>query len=298
MPKRSNIFQRMVYITKKVVAPGDKVEESRFLVDRATGKEREVDICIETTLLGHPVLVGIECKDQKRPASVEWVEQQKAKHERLGTHALVLVSRNSFTAEAKKVAYFYGIETLAIESLNAEEIADLVGPNGSIWLKMMQLQPTICNAEVQIENDIRQQITLSPDMSLHLANGTYIGSAFSLVHYLLSLENVIEKFSRDGTQEHSSFEFGCEEPRGPDKQPIFLRWENPPALHKICSIQIRGACSFYITEFLLSFGKLGESAVAWGAGKIWGQNAILVASRDNEGVRRITVEGAGINWTG
>jgi hypothetical protein len=56
MPQRSNEFQKLVYLVKRQMAAGAKVTESRMLVDRITGTEREVDICIETSVAGHAVI--------------------------------------------------------------------------------------------------------------------------------------------------------------------------------------------------------------------------------------------------
>jgi hypothetical protein len=97
MPKRSNEFQKLVFLVKKHVAPGPTVTESKFLRDRVTGANREVDVCIESTIGGHEILVSIECRDRGRRADVGWVEEMKAKHERLPTNALVPISKSGFT---------------------------------------------------------------------------------------------------------------------------------------------------------------------------------------------------------
>ena len=101
VPKRSNDFQKLVFLVKKHLAVGAKVTESKMLADLATGADREVDVFIETTVGGHDVAISIECIDHKRPADVTWIEKMKAKHERLETNVLVLCSRSGCSAEAK-----------------------------------------------------------------------------------------------------------------------------------------------------------------------------------------------------
>ena len=101
MPKRTNEFQKLVFLVKKHAADGATVTESKFLCDNITETKREVDICIESSLAGHSVTVSIECRDHNRKADVKWVEEMKAKHERLSTNALILVSRSGFSKEEK-----------------------------------------------------------------------------------------------------------------------------------------------------------------------------------------------------
>jgi hypothetical protein len=56
MPKRTNDFQRLVYIVRASLAHGATVTESKMLTDRATKRKREVDVCIEGHIGQHPVL--------------------------------------------------------------------------------------------------------------------------------------------------------------------------------------------------------------------------------------------------
>ena len=90
MPKRSNEFQRLIYLVRVNLAAGATVHVSKMLRDRITGHEREVDVCVEGIVGGTPVNVCIECSDRSRRADVTWVDEMKSKHERLPTHALIL----------------------------------------------------------------------------------------------------------------------------------------------------------------------------------------------------------------
>ena len=100
MPARSNEFQQLVFLVKKVLSPTTAtVTESKLLTDLQTGDEREVDVCIEAELGGHPVVLCIECRDHKRQADVTWVEQMLSKHQRLPTGTLVLRLVPAFQSE-------------------------------------------------------------------------------------------------------------------------------------------------------------------------------------------------------
>lgn len=82
--------------------------------DRITGKEVEVDIVIETAVSGYPISVAIECTSESRPATVEWVNEMKGKHDSLPSDKLVLVSQSGFTASAREKAIAYGYEALTL----------------------------------------------------------------------------------------------------------------------------------------------------------------------------------------
>ena len=99
MPKRTNDFQRLVYLVRVNLADGATVTESKMLTDRVTNRKREVDVCIEGHVGQHPVIVSVECRAHKRIADVTWVDTMKAKHARLPTNALILASRSGFTTE-------------------------------------------------------------------------------------------------------------------------------------------------------------------------------------------------------
>ena len=127
MPARSNDFQRLVFLVKKVLAGTNAtVTESKFLKDLQTGDDREVDVVIEAELGGHPVTLCIECIDHTRPASVTWVEQMHSKHQRLPTGTLVLASRSGFSRKARSLAKVAGLELLTYTGARlAKEITNL-----------------------------------------------------------------------------------------------------------------------------------------------------------------------------
>ena len=139
MPKRSNDFQRLVYLTRRNLADGAVVTESKMMRDRLTKSYREVDVVIKGCVGLHPVVVCIECRDHKRAADVSWVDAMKAKHDRLETNALLLASAAGFTKEAKEVAERYGIELFSLEDQDRGDLKELLGPGGSLWHKTCEL---------------------------------------------------------------------------------------------------------------------------------------------------------------
>jgi hypothetical protein len=134
MPKRTNDFQRLVYLVRVNLAAGATVTESKMLTDLVTKHQREVDVCIEGHVGGDPVMVCVECRDSRRVADFTWVNTMKGKHERLPTNALILASRRGFTPEAREVAASYGITTVSLEEVDQAEadLPKLLGANSSL----------------------------------------------------------------------------------------------------------------------------------------------------------------------
>lgn len=94
---------------------GARVTESKMVAERGTGTLREVDIAIESQVGAHEVLIGIECRDQGRPADVQWVDATIGKYQDLPIHKKVLVSRSGFTKGAKEKAKENNITTLTLD---------------------------------------------------------------------------------------------------------------------------------------------------------------------------------------
>lgn len=115
MPKRTNPFQELIALIESVlVGSGACLTESEELVDRHTGKRREVDVVIRNRVGTHEIVISVECTATGRPATVEWVEQQHGKHASLETDKLILVSQAGFTAEAQVKADGLGISALSL----------------------------------------------------------------------------------------------------------------------------------------------------------------------------------------
>jgi len=146
MPKRSNDFQKLIYLIENVLNDGNaKVIQSAEVVDNDTGNIREVDILIESIIGTHNVKIGIECVSKSRSADVKWIEEMSRKHESLGTNKLILVSKSGFTKSAKIKASKQNIEIYTLE--DAEKID---------WKAKVHKIPriTLCNFLIKGKNVI------------------------------------------------------------------------------------------------------------------------------------------------
>lgn len=167
MPKRSNDFQRLLYAIQASFASDATVTESGILIDKQTGAKTEVDIIVETVVNEFPVIISLEVRARKRPATVEWVREMLGKHSTLQTNKLILVSKSGFTKEAEDKAKENEIETLNIVEANlfdwSSKIKTLVEKTGLhiASFKMIATEFKIEFSELNIINARKSQEIIS-----------------------------------------------------------------------------------------------------------------------------------------
>ena len=290
MPKRSNDFQRLVYLVRTSLATGATVTESKLLRDHVTRTKREVDVCIEALVGGQPVLLCIECRDHKRPADVGWVEALKAKHERLNTNALLLVSRTGFTPEARRVAAEYRIQTVELQDIERTDFPTLLSAKSTLWTRSVIATPIKVVAHVPPISGLHGEgVELAPDNALFSASGTQICSARALVDIALKSSYTRDSLLKKGTANSKHFQLRWKPPTDLEGKRVFLKKLYPAVLREVASLQIIGTCQFKIAPFALRRSLLGDVHVAWGKSKVEGKDLMFVATRDPQGVENVTI---------
>ncbi len=87
------------------------------------GRKREFDILIETMVSDFSIKIAIECKDYKRPVSVDKIEAFHGKCSRLpDINKKVFVSANGYQADAINAAKDFGIELFRVEEVDSAVI--------------------------------------------------------------------------------------------------------------------------------------------------------------------------------
>lgn len=295
MPARSNRFQRLVALVKKHVADGAVVTESKMLADRITGASREVDVCVEASVGGHDVVVAIECTGSGRPADVGWVEEMKAKHERLPSHALVLASEAGFTAEAGRVAHAYGIETLSLIEVDEAAVCALFGDLKSLFLKLFDFHPARVVVRVAPTGTLPEESVIAvPDNSVFTSDGTCIGSMRELVDAWLNSESFIRSIGEQGDESHRGFTAGWRAPADRKGRSLCLQKEDPRTFRPIDLIEVHGGCHFKVAHFALRFAHLGRVRVVWSEAQVMDHAALLVASHNGTSIQRLTITSDGL----
>jgi hypothetical protein len=293
MPRRTNEFQKLVYLVKEHVAAGATVTESKLLPDRYTGKDREVDICIEAVIAGHRIIVAIECTGQTTPADVSWIDEMMGKHDCLPTNQLVLASKSGFTREAVAKAQIHGIELISIDKMDADEAKRLFGGASSIWLKLFNMNATkvVMHVGASADHDLdAENVAVAPDTTIYDAQGREVGIARTLVESLVRSDQAVELLGKHGDESHKFFVIVVKPLRDKDGNILFLQKLEPLLLRPIEWVRITGTCNFNVSEFKLRHGRLKDVSLAWGTGSFRGRKSLFVASAEGA-AGKITITG-------
>ena len=294
MPKRSNDFQRLIYLVRLNLSEGARVSESKMMRDRLTKRFREVDVVVEGKVGSQPVYVSIECRDHQRVADVSWVDAMKAKHDRLDTNVLLLTSRSGFTPEARDVASKYGIEAFTLEDIDDHDIHALLGPNGELWLKSVTITAEKVSIRVaQVGLLASETVATNPDNLLYLEDGTELCQTRELVDGLLKTPRARDYLLAEGNDEHKWFEFVWEPPSDQQGRPLYMKKIEPEVMRPVESIRVIGPCKVEIAKFGVRHGKIGDVQVAWGKVTIAGNSAMAVATKTDTGETKLSVNFSG-----
>ena len=175
MPKRSTPFQAIVrHVRQHLLAPGVTVTESKILRDAVLGIGREVDVVIEGTLDGEPVVISMEVRERSRPADLPWVQEMLGKHQDLPTNRLILVSKSGFTKQALvQVAAQAG----RVQALTPE--FDFGGDQPfvkRVILDNLSYTTTGCSVLVRLSDGEEIRVTGQPALDVCGADGVVLGS--------------------------------------------------------------------------------------------------------------------------
>ena len=249
-----------------------------MLDDALTGTKREVDIVVSGRVGAQVVTVSIECRDRTRPADVTWVDEMQAKHSRLPTNVLVLVSHSSFTQEARRVADKYGIRCLELNDRDAGTPDRLFPDVTSLWGKGWQIEIQRVEVSVPgIESLPPEWFQAMPETSFFLDDGSLLSNAADFVNAIVRSSLVIEKMSRDATPEHRFLELVLEPPRL-GAHTVSVQKQDPLVIRRIERLRIVAKCVVTVDKFPLRHGVYEDLRVAWGQGMILGRPALLIAT--------------------
>ena len=180
MPARSTLLQRVLFHVQRQLTANAVVQESAFLQDRAlNGANREVDVVIRSRVGEHDLVVSVECLDQKRAASVEWVEQMAEKHKSLPTSKLVLVSARGFSKMRHRKADSLGIDAYSLEEAGETDWKGLIGNGARPSFDLFAFRILRCGL-VFVE-DNTHEYAASPYVRIFNDDGTCIGTLNDVV---------------------------------------------------------------------------------------------------------------------
>lgn len=156
MPPRSNEFQAMIAAIEAALAPyGAKVTESKMVPERHSGRLREIDVAIDSSVGSHEVMIGIECRDHQRTSDVEWLDQIIGKYLNLDVHKIVAVSKSGFTEGAHVKAKEHGVETRTVAEVTQAELIPITQKR---TIHVENCIPTVTETKVHFLCEMDDQI--------------------------------------------------------------------------------------------------------------------------------------------
>jgi hypothetical protein len=269
------------FVRKHWAQPGVTVTESKFLYDAQSQIEREVDIVIEGTFDGEPVVTSVEVIEHGRPATIEWVEQQINKHRYLPTNRLVLVSKSGFSKNARTRVAVEGGWVDAVTPQAVEKDGQPVVK--SLSIDNFQMKPTSCRLYVQSPGEEIRPVDAPADINIYDSDGTFLGIALELAREIMSLDFVREKVFKDARNhperaDLKAFEFGAVIVN----LGYYLHWEASDELHLVAGIEMKGDFTFSQEELIFSINEMANLRYGVGEAPLMGHPAIWVATTDEE----------------
>ncbi len=259
-----------------------------MLSDRLSGATREVDICIESVVAGHKVIVSVECRDHARVQDVQWVEQEHSKHQRLPTNLLVLASSSGFTKEALRVAEKLGIETVVpghIREDFGESVSDRLN---ALWVKKLEMHPpTRVEVTVAATEELAEEwFQAMPNILIFTDDGNEAGTVLDVVNQIRPRIDPTEAL-RDATGDETFLEVVVDL--------VNLRWTatdepvrllvreddiDPPVLRRVTRLRMVGPIDIGVTEVPMTYRELQSTTYAFGESEI-GDGKVLVVITDH-----------------
>lgn len=112
---------RLIHETLKDIP--NTIIHSNYKIKNVSGRKREFDIFIETTINDIRIQIAIECKEYKSPISVEKIEAFKSKCDRIPSiNKKVFVSQSGYQADSINAAKEFGIDLYDLKDIGQEEI--------------------------------------------------------------------------------------------------------------------------------------------------------------------------------
>lgn len=254
------------------LAPSAEVVESGMLVDRATRREREVDVLIRAKLGDHEILISVECLEQTRKATVAWVEQMVCKHQSLDTHKLVLISASGFTRQAILKAAALGIEAFTPEVASVYDWTTIAGKQGGMSVTWFEHHlhgvTVVLNADGELV-----EVPIGPKNSIYSLTGQLVGTIGDYVYPVLQSWDGVGAKTADLLPEDGQVEFGVEIKLPMDV--VIVLMSGKPV--QVYALRAYITCDAVTMPVALKAAKWRSTSVAYGAGNsILGNVALTI----------------------
>lgn len=136
----SKKFELLIANLQRQFAGGSNVQQNAKILGRHSGKKREVDVAVRTSVSGESLLIAVECRSRGRKSDIAEVEAFASKLDDIAAHKGIIVSAKGFSKTAKRLATAKGISLYRYE----DTLSDgwLSGLETSAIVRIWELHPT------------------------------------------------------------------------------------------------------------------------------------------------------------
>jgi len=289
MPARTNEFQEMVALLTTVMREDDSmtVTPSAMLPDIVTGTLREVDICVETQVVGNKVVVGIECRDHKRPQTVAWVEETHTKHEALQVNFTILVSSSGFSEEAVLKAAHYGMRTVTPGEVTPGFVGTVVNNLDKITTKRAHFRVQAVKLKVRLGDGHEAWLDPFVDTPLTTQDGIDVADVAEVVKGMLTDNPKQREHLQTATDDDKFMIILTNGPTAKDGTPLYVSVgtkdgeELPPAA--VIGMHISGPVTLDFIDVPLKHGDYNGTPFSSGSVPFEGMRISVVATEGDDG---------------
>lgn len=261
MPARSTLRQRVVFHIQRQLVDYGTVEESSLLPDRHSGSNREVDVVIRTKVAEHDVIVCVECRDQRRKATVEWVEQMAMKHRSLPTSKLILVSTPGFTRTAGVKADSLGIDIYSFDEALATDWKTLFGDEEELDIYLWSFRILGCGLVLDHNEEV--EYAASPETRIYDRDNAFKDTLIEVVRAYTERSSSFTEKAVKYAQNAKESVFGADLRIRPA---LFVEDESSQR-HEIKALRIYIETREPTSAVSLSPARFRESQIAYGQGQ-------------------------------
>lgn len=206
MPRRSTLTQRVIFQVQRLLADGASVEESALVTELNSKNKSEVDVLIRREIGGHEVLIAIECREGRRKATVEWVDQMKSKHDALPTSKLILFSNAGFSKRAQEKAKGLGIDCYSMRDGSDVDWTRVIGgadTSGEFAVWALRIK----GCWLVLKGDERHHHQAHPETAIFTAQTSFVGGLREVIHSAIDGDGDFSQAALDYARKVKDHEF-------------------------------------------------------------------------------------------
>lgn len=250
MSDSSEALKALAECARSTLGADASASLSPYMFDRQRRTLVAVDAIVTGTMGADPIVVSIETRVDHRIADVSWIDIMRAKHRRLPTTVLLLVSEVGFSDEARRLAEHHGIATLSMADVHPADLAALLGPRSVLWPRTISVRAErVClriAANALLEAEV---VPVSANQALHVEGSAPTGRVRELVAPFLQSMPARDRLLAAIEDGRQRFELEWSAPNAADGQPLFLRTHRPKLARRVESIRISGSCEIGMGQF-------------------------------------------------